>query len=802
MLIVLIALSFATTNAAGTREKFDFDWKFHRGDVQGAEAMDFDHSQWRDIDLPHDWSIEDLPGTDSPFDPDAITAVDGGFTTGGIAWYRKEFNIPSKMKNKKFHLQFDGVYMNADFWLNGKHLGHHPYGYTTFSYDITDKLKFDSKNILAVQVKNEGKNSRWYSGSGIYRHVWLTSMDPVHVAHWGTYITTPKVDSSCAEVNIKTKVINETSAPAKVTLTTRILDQKDAEVAKTTTTQTLEPKKPFEFCQDLQVKAPSLWSPESPSLYTAVTEVAKESFFKSALLDKVQTPFGIRTIEFSVEKGFLLNGQPTLLKGGCMHHDNGPLGSAAYDRAEERRVQLMKASGYNSIRCAHNPPSEAFLDACDRHGVLVIDEAFDMWQQQNKPQDYHLYFDQWWQRDIDSMVLRDRNHPSIIMWSTGNEIKEMATPQGIKVSKMLADYVRKLDPTRPVTAAANRLGPDKDPFFATLDIAGYNYSFGGDHGKKSIFELDHARVPDRIMYCSESYPLEAFGAWMDVLEYPYIIGDFVWTSYDYLGEASIGWLGYMQKKTFYPWTHAFCGDIDICGFKRPQSYYRDAIWDNGQKISLFVKPPQPSFKENPKRESWSKWHWHDLVASWNWTEQEDKPLEVTVYSACDSVELFLNGKSLGKKATNRDTKLMATWQVPYEPGTLKAVGFDNSKEVAVSELRTVDKPTNIKLSPDRTKIKADAQDLSYIIVELLDAKGTRNPKAQNLVNFEIQGPGSILATGSSNPMSTESFTLPRRKAYQGRCLVIVKSTKKAGTITLTAKSQGLESTPIKINSTD
>jgi beta-galactosidase len=789
LVIGLIAISFTAANADRTCEKFDFDWKFHRGDVEGAEKINYDDSQWRNIDLPHDWTIEDLTGTESPFDPEAISAVDGGFTVGGTAWYRKEFTIPSEIKDKRLHLQFDGVYMNADFWLNGTHLGNHPYGYTSFSYDVTEKLKFDSKNILAVQVKNEGKNSRWYSGSGIYRHVWLTSMEPIHVEQWGTFITTPKVKESNAEVNVKTKVVNETGTAAKVTLTTSIINEKAAEVAKTKTTETLEPQKSFEFNQDLKLKSPKLWSVESPSLYTCVTEISE----KSILLDKVETSFGIRTIEFSVEKGFLLNGKPTLLKGGCMHHDNGPLGSAAYDRAEERRVQLMKASGYNSIRCAHNPTSPAFLDACDRLGVLVIDEAFDMWVSANYPEDYHLYFKEWWQRDIDSMVLRDRNHPSIIMWSIGNEIKEQTSSEGAVWAKTLGDYVKSLDTTRPVTAAVNSSGPEAAPFLKQLDIAGYNY-------RRNKYDQEHKAFPDKVMYCSESYPLESFEYWMAAEDLPYVIGDYVWTGFDYLGEASIGWLGYMQKKTFYPWTHAFCGDIDICGFKRPQSFYRDVFWNNGQKLSIFVKPPKPSFEPNPEREYWSIWHWHDVVADWNWPEQEDKPMEVEVYSACEQVELFLNGVSLGKKDTNRQTKQIATWQVPYKSGLLKAVGFKDGKETAASELSTADEPTQLKLSADRAEIKADRQDLSYITVELLDEKGTRNPKADNLVEFEIKGPGSIVAVGSSNPMSIESFTLPRRKAYQGRCLAIVKSTQNAGTITLTAKAKGLESANIKITS--
>lgn len=789
------------TDNARARILFDADWRFYRGEVEGGERIQYDDSSWRLLNLPHDWSIEDLPDTNSPTDPEALGAIATGYTVGGTGWYRKEFTISSELRNKRFHIQFDGVYMNADVWLNGQHLGNHPYGYTSFWYDITDKMLFDKENVLAVEVKNKGRNSRWYSGSGIYRHVWLAVMEPVHVAHWGTYVTTPEVRESYAKVRVNTRVVNETEQSRQVTLKTHILNAKGKETAGTETNQTLQPDSFFEFSQILQIDSPELWSIESPILYAAVSQIYENTSSEPNLLDSVETSFGIRTFSFDVDKGFVLNGKPILLKGGCMHHDNGPLGAAAYDRAEERRVELMKVSGFNAIRCAHNPPSPAFLDACDRLGVLVIDEAFDMWKEQKNPQDYHLYFDQWWKKDIESMVYRDRNHPSIIMWSTGNEIPERAKPEGVKTSKTLADYIRKLDPARPITSAVNGLTPDKDPYFATLDVSGYNYAFGGDHGRKSVYEEDHDRLPDRIMYGAESYPLESFGSWMNVIDYPYVIGDFVWTGFDYLGEASIGWMGYLQSSSFYPWLHAYCGDIDICGFKRPQSYYRDVLWKNGRKVSIFVRPPQPSFdKTNPDKKDWSKWEWQDVVANWNWSGHEDEPLEVEVYSACETAELLLNGKSLGKKETTRNTKWIAKWQVPYQPGVLKAIGFNGSKEEASWELITADKPSQIRLSADRSKILANDQDLSYITVEILDAHGVRHPNADNLVQFEIDGPGSIIAIGSSNPMGTESFRRPQRKAYQGRCLVIVKAESETGSIRLKASSDGLQPAQVTITS--
>jgi beta-galactosidase len=797
--VLICGCNLFKSEAESPRQKilFDFDWKFYRGDADNAQITDYNDSAWRTLDLPHDWSIEDIPGTNSPFDSAAIWAIDGGYLTGGTGWYRKTFEVPENVAGKKLSFYFEGIYMNADVWLNGTHLGNHPYGYTAFEYDITELVKTGEKNILAVQVKNEGRNSRWYSGSGIYRHVWLKVTEPVNVKTWGTFITTPEVSKEGAVVNIQTLLKNGTTEKMSIQIQTKILDSNSKRVATNKIKQIIDIETEISANQTIQIKSPELWSTENPNLYTAIIEIQDE---KGKLLDVVEETFGIRSIEFSVEKGFLLNGVPTLLKGGCMHHDNGPLGAAAYDRAEERRVELMKASGFNAIRCSHNPPSEAFLAACDKLGMLVIDETFDMWRKQKNPQDYHLYFDEWWQRDVDAMVLRDRNHPSIIMWSIGNEIQERGEPEGFKTAKMLADYVRSLDPTRPVTSAVNGLGPDKDPYFAKLDISGYNYSAGGDHGQKSIFEKDHERVPDRIMYCAESYPLEAYGAWMDAVKYPYVLGDFVWTGFDYLGEASIGWRGYPHDENYYPWNHAFCGDIDICGWKRPQSFYRDVLWEVGDQLSIFVTPPKPSFPVKENRASWSKWHWHDHIAEWNWEGYENQPIVVNVYTGYKKVELFLNGNSLGQKTINADDYLVAWWEVPYQSGELKVVGYEGDSIKATQLLQTAKPPVQLKLTADRSEIRASGQDLSFITVEVLDENGFRNPKSENHVNFEISGPGKIVAVASSNPMSAESFQQPQRKVWKGRCLVIVKSEKKAGEIVLKAKSEGLPDSQIAIQS--
>ncbi len=785
-LLLWIGRALAQPVLPGTN-LFDTGWKFQRGGVLGAENPGFNDTEWRAIDLPHDWSIEDLPGTSSPFNRYAISQTSGGFTTGGTGWYRKHFLLPETYRDKRILILFEGVYMNATIWLNGKEIGKHPYGYTSFWFDFSAQALFGQENVLAVKVVNEGENSRWYSGSGIYRHVWLKVLEPVHVAQWGTCITTPEVSTGSALVHIRSAIVNSSCSPVHVRVVYLIFSPARVKVAEIEQNRIVDPGDGSEFSQFSTLASPELWSVENPRLYLAVTEI----FTDGKLTDRTETRFGIRSIAFDTVSGFMLNGKSLKLKGGCVHHDNGPLGARAYDRAEERRVELLKASGFNAVRCAHNPPSPAFLDACDRLGMLVVDEAFDMWENQKNNSDYHLYFNKWWQKDLESMVLRDRNHPSVIMWSTGNEIPERGNAQGVKLSNMLAGLIRQLDPTRPVTAAVNGLNPDKDPFFATLDVAGYNYAVEGDPLKPDFYKTDHERVPGRIMVCTESFPLLAFGSWMGVLDNPHVIGDFVWTSFDYIGEASIGWRGFPANNSFFPWNLAWCGDLDICGWKRPQSYYRDVLWKDRQ-LSVFVKPPVPTFEENPDRAGWSQWHWYDAVSDWNWKGYEGAPLEVSVYSSCEEAELFLNGRSLGKKKTGRAEKFLGKWNVPWQAGELKAVGYTGGKPVKDACLRTASDPADIRITADRSRIMADGQDLSYLAVEVIDQQGMRHPKADNLLKFSIEGPGRILAVGNGNPVSLESYGLPQRKAWQGRCLVVVKSEGEAGIIRMTAASKGLK----------
>jgi beta-galactosidase len=784
--VLLLSVSNNAQEIYTATSLFDFNWRFHRGAIKTAMNPAFDDSQWRAVDLPHDWSIEDIPGTHSPFDESAVNQENGGFTVGGIGWYRKTFKIDPALKGKTFTIVFDGVYMNAQVWLNGRSLGTNPYGYTSFYFDITDRILFDKDNVIAVKVANEGENTRWYSGSGIYRHVWLKINSAIHVATWGTEITTPQADAYNASVKVKTTLENKGNSDAEIILKTTLIDRNGVPAATLETKKSIIKGEIWTADQLFEIKNPDLWSVENPNLYKALSEVS----VGAEKVDSYETSFGIRTISFDPVKGFRLNGVPMKLRGGCVHHDNGPLGSASYDRAEERRVKILKDNGYNAIRCAHNPPSPAFLEACDRLGMLVIDEAFDMWREGKMYFDYHLYFDNWWEKDIKSMVMRDRNHPSIIMWSIGNEIPNRQDPEVVKVSGMLADYVRNLDPTRPITAAVNMVSEKMDPYFSTFDIAGYNYA-------RNSYVPDHERKPERVIVATESFPLEAFDYWMGVVDNPFVIGDFVWTSFDYMGEASIGWMGFSQLESFFPWNLAYCGDIDICGWKRPQSYYRDVLWKENQ-LSVFVKPPVPSFAPEQKRQ----WTWQDVISDWNWTGYESKPFEVTVYSSCEQVELFLNGKSLGKKSTNRDSRFMAVWEVPYQPGSLRAVGYKGRKQVNISELTTSSGPAIVKVTPDRLKISANSQDLTYVTVELTDKNGIVDPKSENLVRFSIEGPGTIIGVGNANPISTESCSRPERKAWHGRCLVIIKSENKGGIIKLKAESDGLQTGFVNIESSD
>jgi beta-galactosidase len=791
MPVAFLVLVAACMNASGADRfatsrgtSFDSEWRFLRADAAGAETPGFDDRSWRTLDLPHDWSIEDLPSTNgappSPFDSaHSAGGASTGFVVGGTGWYRKHFTLPASEAGKDVTICFDGVYMNADVWINGRHLGNHPYGYTPFVFDLTPYLNpAGQENVLAVQVRNVGRNSRWYSGSGIYRHVWLAVADPAHIPFFGIRVLTTNISNSTASVRVLTTVENDRSADAAIRLRARLI----APDGKATKPQEIEIHVPAgthqEFTQDFSVNNPALWSLNNPALHRAEVELVENQ--KS--LDRAGATFGIRTISFSVANGFELNGQTVKLKGGCMHHDDGPLGSATIDRAEERRVQLMKAYGFNAIRTSHNPPSPAFLDACDRCGVLVIDEAFDCWEEGKNPDDYGKDFDAWWQRDLDSMLLRDRNHPCVILWSIGNEIPQRATERGYVIAKQLSDEVHRLDATRPVTEAVCALW-DGRPWSATektfsfLDVGGYNYMW-------RQYVPDHNKFPSRIMVGTESYPRELFENWQAVLANSWVIGDFVWTAWDYLGETGIG-NAVGNSANRYPWFNAWCGDIDICGFKKPQLYYRDVVWGNA-KIALAVHAPLPEGR--PERVS--GWGWPDERQCWTWPGSEGKPLDVTVYSSCQSVRLELDGKEISTERVNN--KMVAKFKVPYQPGELRAVGLTGGKPVASASLRTADEPKEIRLTADRSTIRADRNDLSYVTVEVVDRRGTVVPTAEISIRFTVTGAGELVATGSPAPNDPSSFHIPVRKTFEGHCLAVLRPAGKPGRITIKAEADGMK----------
>jgi len=791
---LLLSLLAIPVTAQRRQTLFDSSWKFFKGDFENGQRQNINDADWRTVELPHDWSIEDLPGqSDSvigPFTTKSVGSTSTGYVVGGTAWYRKHFSLDD-ITGKKVSICFDGVYMNSDVWINEHHLGNHPYGYTPFYFDVTPHLKQNGEeNILAVRVRNEGKNSRWYSGSGIYRHVWLTTTGAVRVAQWGIHVTTPVISEKLALVNVKTSIVNDENL-SSVKLVTRILNMKDKEVAVMESTVSLNSRNK-EMSQDITIPRPLLWSPESPHLYHVVTDI----MLGSALLDRTVTTFGIRSFELSAEKGLLLNGKNIELRGGCMHHDNGILGAATIDRAEERKVELLKKYGFNAVRTSHNPPSQQFLDACDRLGIIVIDEAFDHWQRPKNPQDYSLYFDTSWKKDITAMVLRDRNHPSVLFWSIGNEINERADAPGLELTKQLNAEVKRLDNTRPVTEAIchfwDHPGYKWDTTaaaFALLDVGGYNYLW-------KEYEADHKKYPQRIMMGTESVAKEALQNWNMVEKYPYVIGDFVWTAMDYLGETGIGHTKLDSARSYelqtFPWFNAWCGDIDITGEKKPQLYYRDVVWRT-KPIHMLVHAPVPA----GHKEGVSFWGWPDEVPAYHFPGQEGKTLQVNVYTRYPEVRLELNGKRVDQKMVSPEN-LTASFDLMYQPGTLKAIAINNGAPVDSVVLRTAGKPAKIRLVADRNRIKASRNDLAYVTAEILDANGQLVPDAVIPMRFTITGNGEIAATGNANPKDMQSFMKPASKTFRGKCLIIVRPAGSAGKIRLRAEGQGVSADEVVI----
>ena len=787
-MIILSVSSCHTNRDSRVVAPFDEHWLFCYGDIPNGENLSLPDVAWREIDLPHDWSVE------MPFSREGTTA--NGQTVGGTGWYRKSLRFQPGDEEKIHRLYFEGAYMETDVWLNEHRVGYNPYGYTSFFCDLTPYCKFSGEeNILVVRVRNEGQNSRWYSGSGIYRHVWLESTNRLHFDSWGLFVTTPVVSQGKAVVQVVAEIVNETAQKCDAKLQIKIKNASGKVVGKQSMDVRIEAGERKTPVQSVEILNPALWSVETPTLYTCEATVTSGK----QLFDNLSTTFGIRSIDFSVEKGFLLNGEPLKLKGGCVHHDNGLLGAASIDRAEERKVELLKANGFNAVRCAHNPPAPKFLEACDRLGLLVIDEAFDQWQKQKTPDDYHRFFDEWHETDLTAMIQRDRNHPSIIMWSIGNEIRERADSSGVEIAAKLKGIVRQHDDTRPVTAAINDFWDnrhlkweDSEKAFRHLDVCGYNYVW-------QQFENDMRLFPERIIYGSESTAMERAEHWNLVEKYPCIIGDFVWTAIDYLGEAGIGHAILVKNEAHDPplfpgwsWFNGWCGDIDLCGDSKPQSLLRDILWGNS-KIEMAVHTPIPQ----GYRIALSYWGWPDEYPSWNWNGHENRPLDVRVFTRYPSVRLYLNGKLLEEKATQKSS-YTAGFKVNYQPGELKAVGVDAGEEKESVILKTTGIAAKIRFTPDKTQIKASRNDLAYIKIELVDEAGCVVPDKDRKIDLTLSGSGEIAASGNASPTDMESFRSTTPKTYRGKALVILRPDGKQGTLKLTAKAEDLPEETVEI----
>lgn len=819
MYVLMIGLSIIMNPCNSLQSKkidtrtisFDEDWRFIKDNPTGAEIPAFNDTKWRTVNLPHDWSIEDLPGQtpDSiigPFSKAAIGKMGTGYTIGGTAWYRKHFSIREEDQNKTAYLMFDGVYMNSDLWVNGKHVGNHPYGYTSFYYDITPYLNpAGQSNTVAVQVKNEGRTARWYSGSGIYRHTWLTLVNQVHIGVWGVNIKTQSVGENSAEINVATSLVNSDKENRVVSVKVEILDPSGQIVGNAESTATILPDAKNNIEQHISFHNPLLWSVDNPKLYYArvtVLENNKES-------DYTKTSFGIRTIKVDAVNGFTINGKSIKLIGGCFHHDQGPLGAASIDRAEERKMKIFKKAGYNAIRCSHNPPSPHLLNVCDSLGILVIDEIFDNWEREKvSPDDYSKSFKEWWKKDIESMVLRDRNHPSVVMWSIGNEISEALDTAGIRIAKNLTEEIHRLDQTRAITEGFNDFAAmrgqkskwdESRSHMDMLDVVGYNYMY-------KRYEEDHEKYPNRVMVATEFMPVYSLDNWKMVEKHPYVIGNFAWVVMDYLGEAGVGLsrlvpdvpekpglrqgdgLGAFFSRDSWPIFNDYQGDIDLIGNMKPRHSHQLVVWRKSPVEMLVHRPIPLGMKEIV-----SPWGWPDELKSWSWPGHEKEKLQVHVYTRSKLVKLELNGKIIGEQPVDGENSITATFEVSYEAGTLIARCYDNGKETASQTLKTVGNPEAIRLTADRSVIRANKNDLAYITTEVVDADGNVIPYADEVkVKFEISGQGELAGAGNGNPKDMASFQQPERKTFQGVCMAIVRPETTPGKINIKATSEGLK----------
>lgn len=782
------------THQGGRDQPFDADWLFHRGDGAGFEAIGLVGTGWRDITLPHDWSIEDVPEAEDkaalgPFSQTAPGGISTGFTLGGTGWYRKHFRLHGLPVNARAELRFDGIYGECDIWLNGRHIAHHFHGYAPFAVELTAALDRMGDNVLAVRVRNPGRNSRWYSGSGIYRQVTLDVLPAIaRFAREGVFATTRRLSGGAGQIAVVSEI---EGAVAGLTLVTRLRDA-DGRIA-------VEAHVPAhaESRQSLVVRGPRLWSPGNPHLYSLESELRHGD----QLIDRMVQPFGIRVVTMDSARGLAVNGAQIWLRGACVHHDNGLLGACAIPDADDRKVRLLKQRGFNAIRSSHNPSSRSLRAACDRHGMLLIEEAFDMWHRHKQPDDYATHFAEDWQQPLTAMVRAARGSPSVILWSIGNEVPDRSGLEGRKWAWTLANAVRRLDPTRGVTAGLNgALGPLIRADVATaragkagqvdnaatifLDVAGYNYRF-------AAVDRDHAAHPDRLIYASESYPGDLYDYWQLGQRQRWFLGEFVWTGMDYLGEAGLAATVNLPNGTpaayspAWPWAGGWCGDIDLVGDQKPQSRYRDVVWGiSAVEIAVQRPIPEGHFQHV------GLWGWPDELPCWTWPGQDGKLMTVRVYSAAERVDLTLNGTLLASKALNASDRMCADFAIPYQPGTLEAVAWSQGKAVGRKQLATVGPPARLELRPEPHAGGLTGGRLSYLHVDIVDAQGRVVPDEARALSLSIEGSGQLAAFGSANPKAQGSFQSADTKAFRGRALAILRGD---GPMRVTVSAAGLTS---------
>ena len=789
---------------------------FNKGWTVAPYTGAFFQNKAEKIDLPHDGMIS-LSRT-----PDAPSGKDSGFYPGASLSYTKMIDSPSEWQGKKVMLEFDGVFMNAEVSLNRNIIAFQPYGYTSFFADLTPYLEFNKQNTIKVIANNSAPDtSRWYSGAGIYRDVWLRIGELVYIKPWSLQVTPLVADEKKSTVSVKVTVENESRKPVIATAVFKVIDEKGKEVVCAREAIVFDGETGTANAE-IPIPDAKLWSVDTPDLYKMICEIESDG----EIIDRDETTFGIRVIDVSTDFGFKINGNKLKLKGGCIHHDNGPLGAISCAAAEERKIRILKQSGFNAIRSAHNPASPALLAACDKLGMLVIDESFDCWRMGKTNNDYRLYFDKWWQHDLSTMVLRGYNHPCIIMWSIGNEILELTgLSGGNEMCRKMADTVKDIDPSRPITqglisisedisdpsVAGNLLanmsglhfdpskdiwGPSVEKFVEPLDICGYNY-LGGR------YEYDLELYPDRVIFGSETYSTTLWKYWLKVEANARVIGDFVWTAWDYIGEAGIGDYKIINgedlgHKTAYPTFTACAGDIDICGFKKTASYYRDIVWGTRSAPYIGVLPPE-LYDEKLFQLPWG---WPPLENSWTFPGQEGKLTKVEVYSPDDEIELIVNGVSCGKENAGKSYKYTAIFEIPYAPGSITAIGYNDGVEVSRETLKTAGSVATLKLTPDREQISAQNGDLCYVTIEAVDENGMLVPNANPDITCQVGGCAKLIALGSGDPKSTEDFQVTHRKPYNGRMLAIISSVGKAGEALFSATMEGVPIATCKIKILD